>query len=36
MAEVGSSGTGSAPLTLEAEAGAVLSESGAEGKSPRS
>jgi hypothetical protein len=36
MAQVGSSGTGSALLTLEAEAGAVLSESGGGGKSPRS
>jgi hypothetical protein len=37
MAQVGSSGTGSAlPTTLEAEAGAVLSESGGGGKFPRS
>jgi hypothetical protein len=38
IAQVGSSGTGSALLTPEAEvdAGAVLSESGGGGKSPRS
>jgi alkylation response protein AidB-like acyl-CoA dehydrogenase len=38
IAQVGSSGTGSALLTLEVEvdAGAVLSESGGGGKSPRS
>ena len=36
MAQIGSSGTGCALLTLEAEAGAVLSESGGGGKSPRS
>ena len=36
IAQVGSSGTGSALLTLEAEAGAELLESGGGGKSPRS
>jgi hypothetical protein len=36
MAQVGSSGTACALLTLGADAGAVLSESGGGGKSPRS
>ena len=36
MAQIGSSGMGSALLTVEAEAGVGVSESGGGGKSPRS